>query len=169
MDLINFTFMLLVIYQVKHFLFDYPFQTDWMLGKFKPGWDFLGPLATHAGLHGLATFIIVQAVGFDFFSGVTLGLFDFVVHFTMDRLKAGPKYLGRFKPLSPKEYHELKTNTQEIKIGEVYGLSITKKKLLDNKYFWWSIGFDQLVHHCTHYAIIYVLVASKIYKFLGAF
>jgi hypothetical protein len=33
-----------------------------------------------------------------------LAIVDFVVHFTMDRIKAGPRYLGRFSDVSSKAF-----------------------------------------------------------------
>lgn len=124
-------FVLLVVFQLKHFLADYPLQGKYMLGKFKPGWEFLGPLAAHAGVHALLTWCIASVViGRGEWAGglaEKLALMDFVVHFTMDRIKAGPKYLGRFKDMM-------------------------------RPYFWWCLGFDQMVHHLTHYAIIYFLL-----------
>lgn len=143
-------FLLLAIYQVKHFLCDFPLQGPWMLRKFLPGWDFALPLAAHAGLHALFTLVI--AFIFSWRPGnvlFCLGLasFDFIAHFIMDRIKAGPKYLGRYKSLSAKEYNELWSST----FGQA-------RELRHNTYFWWCLGFDQMVHHLTHYAIIFALV-----------
>jgi hypothetical protein len=121
-------FVLLVVYQLKHFLADYPLQGTYMLGKFKlHGW--VRPLAAHAGVHGLLTLAIALLfIGKkSFFVPVALAVFDFTIHFTMDRIKASPNMLGRFKDFYDKR-------------------------------FWWSLGFDQMVHHLTHYTIIYVLV-----------
>jgi hypothetical protein len=28
----------------------------------------------------------------------------------------------------------------------------------ENKLYWWSLGFDQMIHHLTHYSIIAILV-----------
>ena len=64
-----------------------------------------------------------------------------VVHFTMDRIKASPNMLGRFKPLTKETYPT--ANEAAIK---------------SNTYFWWSLGLDQGVHHLTHYVIIWWLV-----------
>ena len=118
-------FALLAVFQAKHFVADFPLQGTWMLGKFRPGWDFVGPLAVHAGVHGAMTLAVALFVAPQLW---WLGLLDMLVHFTMDRIKAGPKYLGRWKP--------------------------------DNKYFWWSLGLDQMVHHMTHYVCIYFLVTT---------
>src|SRR3989344_7267133 len=118
-------FVLLVVYQFKHFLADYPLQGKYMLGKFKPGWDFLGPLVAHCGVHAVMTYFIgitylylnpLQDPGFYKGTVLCMGLaaFDFVAHFCMDRIKAGPKWLGRFKALSGAEYMALMPTISEI-------------------------------------------------------
>lgn len=91
------TFLLLVIYQFKHFIADFPLQREYMLRKTLPQWDFLLPLTMHCLVHAAGTLIIclIFAPGLYW-----LALFDFIVHFLMDRLKSGPKYLGRFNDLS---------------------------------------------------------------------
>lgn len=139
--MIETTFALLVIYQIKHFLADFPLQTGYMLGKFKDGWGFLPPLLAHVGVHAVFTFVIVLFFTESIFLAFVLSVFDFTVHFFMDRIKAGSKYLGRYKPLTAKEYS-----------------SATKKQKQHNMFFWWSIGLDQMVHHLTHYAIIACVV-----------
>lgn len=30
----------------------------------------------------------------------------------------------------------------------------------DDPRFWWALGFDQMIHHITHYIIIYIVVVS---------
>ena len=95
-----------------------------MLGKFKGGWDWLLPLTAHAAVHGGLTLGIVLLFAPRL---AWLALFDFGIHFTMDRIKASPNLLGRFKDMYDKK-------------------------------FWWCLGADQMVHHLTHYTIIYVLL-----------
>ena len=115
-------FILLIVYQIKHFLCDYPLQTPYMLQKLNlTGWAV--PLAAHAAVHGAFTLAIVMFVNPSLW---WLAIFDFAVHFTMDRIKASPNMLNRFG--------------------------------LEDKRFWWSLGFDQMVHHLTHYAIIFMLI-----------
>lgn len=124
MDIVS-LFALLVIYQLKHFICDYPLQNAYMLGKFEEiGW--VKPLLAHTGIHAVATFLIALVFTQMVFLSLSLALFDLVVHFIMDRVKASPKLLGRY----------------DIK----------------DKRFWWSLGFDQMVHHLTHYAIIACIV-----------
>ena len=95
-------YLLLVIYQLKHFICDFLLQGKYMLGKFKGGNEWILPLAAHAGVHGVATFLI--ALCFKPKSAFLIALFDMVVHFTMDRIKASPNMLGRFKPLTAETY-----------------------------------------------------------------
>jgi len=153
-----FVTILLVIYQWKHFLADYPFQGAYMLQKFRPDWGFFLPLTAHAGVHAAMTFLIVVFV--EPALAAPLALFDFVVHFIMDRIKAGPKYLGRFKNFSGKEYMtEIKPILDKLEHGSKPPQEIADR-LKSNTYFWWSLGLDQKVHHLTHYVIILVVTAK---------
>jgi len=83
--MISTIFILLFLYQIKHFLCDYIFQGKYMLGKFnKVGWEL--PLTAHAGTHFLGTLLIGL-----FFSTVPVALFcavlDFAIHFVVDKCK----------------------------------------------------------------------------------
>jgi hypothetical protein len=92
---------LLIGYQVKHFLADFVFQNVWMLQKSRPGWDFVLPLSIHAGIHSLFTLVIVLIINAQSW---WLAPLDFVLHFTMDRIKAGPRYMGRWSDIRSKAY-----------------------------------------------------------------
>ena len=116
-------FLLLIAFQIKHFICDYPLQGTYMLGKLRDTTLVL-PLAAHAAVHATATFLI--AIWFSLHLAIILAITDFILHFTIDRLKASPNYGGRFKP--------------------------------DQTYFWWALGADQMAHHLTHYAFIFVLL-----------
>lgn len=93
MDKIQLIFILLVLFQVKHYIADFPLQGEYMLHKTSPGWDFLAPLSVHCLIHAALTLVIVcwwqPALWW-------LALVDFATHFIMDRIKSGPRYLGRF-------------------------------------------------------------------------
>jgi hypothetical protein len=161
MSAIAAVFILLLLYQLKHFLADYPLQRPWMLGKFLPGWNFVPPLAAHCAVHALMTFAI--AVVYSGSPWLALGLagFDFGVHFLMDRIKASPKWMGRWKPVNAKEYMECQ---QIIKFGDENNAWLTDRpstaraRLRSNRLFWDALGFDQMVHHLTHYTIIFLLI-----------
>lgn len=91
-------FALLVAFQIKHFVCDFPLQTPYTLGKTKAtGW--IKPLLAHAGIHASATFLIT--VMFSIKLAVILALADLVIHFTVDRIKASPSLGGRFNPSQP--------------------------------------------------------------------
>ncbi len=163
-------FVLLVVYQLKHFLADYILQGEYMLGKFKPGWAFLMPLLAHVAVHSHFTFWIAFAslagfMGIDFWTALNwatwIGLLDGFVHFYMDRLKASPKYMGRWKPVTAAEYMDCKSTIEHT--GTWYDAQHevvvhAKARLRGNKLFWWALGFDQMVHHLTHYACIYFIL-----------
>ncbi|MGE0528748.1 MAG: DUF3307 domain-containing protein [Bdellovibrionales bacterium] len=92
---------LLIFFQIKHFIADFVLQNVWMLQKARPGWDFVPPLAIHSGVHGLMTLGAAVYVNPAYW---WLGVLDFAIHFTMDRIKAGPRYLGRYSDPSSKSF-----------------------------------------------------------------
>lgn len=91
-------FTLLVLFQIKHFLCDFPLQGKYMLQKFKPGWGFVLPLAAHAGVHAALTLLICRLIEAPWLLALQLAGFDFTAHFLIDRVKASPKMLGRYTP-----------------------------------------------------------------------
>ena len=93
MSKINLVFILLIAFQIKHFAADFPLQLPYMLKKMSPGWGFVGPLALHCAVHAVMTLAIVLCVDINLWY---LALVDFAIHFVMDRIKSGPRYLGRF-------------------------------------------------------------------------
>lgn len=155
-------FLLLVIYQLKHFVADYLLQGKYMLGKFKGGTEWVGPMLAHVGVHGSFTLLIAAAFGCHY--APWLALLDMVAHFAMDRIKASPDMLGRFKALSANEMREIiYENDHYVKKFHGTQTSINlkfeqEKKLKSNTLFWYSLGVDQMVHHLTHYAIIYLIL-----------
>jgi hypothetical protein len=160
MTVIALIFFLLVVYQVKHFLADYILQGSYMLGKFKDGWDWVLPLLAHVGVHAALTYFISMAVfimypiQFGFMTAVELAFLDAAIHFGMDRLKAGKKYLGRFKALSAAEMSNI------LSYRDTIGLDHFKPQLRGNRYFWLSLGADQACHHLTHYGLIYLMLVA---------
>jgi hypothetical protein len=88
------------------------------------------------------------------------GAFDFAVHFTMDRVKASPNMLGQFKALSGREAFMATTDLGFPAMTELDHAQqeVSRAALTGNKLFWLAVGFDQMIHHLTHYAIIAFLV-----------
>lgn len=132
-------FLLLILYQIKHFICDYPLQGQYMLGKFKGGTEWILPLLAHVGVHGLFTAVI--CLFFNPSLAIPLAIFDMTVHFIMDRIKASPNMLGKYQALTKSTF-----------------MTATNEEKKSNVKFWWALGLDQGVHHLTHYAIIYWLV-----------
>lgn len=98
-------FLLLVIYQVKHYICDFPLQTPYMLKKVLPGWEFFLPLLLHSAVHAFFTLLICLYFNPSLW---WLALVDGLVHFFMDRMKAGDRYLGRFRDKDkPSYWHAL--------------------------------------------------------------
>lgn len=131
------------LYHIKHFLADFPLQTEYMLGKFKGNFDWVKPLMAHAGVHALFTFIIltVFAPWLSWLMIIFLSLLDMTIHFMMDRIKASPGMLGSFTALAKSEY-----------------ANATSQEKKSNKYFWLSLGLDQMIHGLTHELIIFITI-----------
>ncbi|MGL6228629.1 MAG: DUF3307 domain-containing protein [Culicoidibacterales bacterium] len=137
MTLIYYVIALIICFQIKHFLCDFPLQTKYMLGKFDDdGW--FEPLFAHAAVHALFTytilFVFMTIFKLCFCAGIhivlALALFDLVVHFLIDLIK-----------IRVNKYYEQKPS---------------------DKHFWTMIGVDQLLHHLTHYTIIVAFVYTCI-------
>lgn len=162
------TVTLLLIFQAKHFLADYILQGEMMLGKFSRDSQVWVPaLVAHCSVHVVMTICISLWYTHNIKQSLALGLFDFVIHFGMDRLKASPDLMGRFKPVTAEEYKACVNMSDGWTPSGQYiddvGVrssmrKIGKKKLLGNKLFWWCLGIDQTVHHITHYIIITCIV-----------
>ena len=112
-------FGLLIAFQIKHLLADYFLQGRYMLGKFNPGWDFFGPLAAHAGTHGSMTLAIVCFFDPGFW---WLAAVDLVTHFVIDRVKAGPRWFGRFSDKSKPMYWWILGSDQALHHCVHYGI-----------------------------------------------
>ena len=153
---ITLIFVLLVVYQAKHFIADY-LTGHYQLSRFNDGFGSFIPLLSHALTHSALTFIIAlflvpAEVAF------VLAVGDGLVCFGMDSLKAGSR-LGRYKALSAEEYRAaMKALDHKNYPDLAFGVPAAQKKLREDKHFWWVKGFDGLVHHLTHYGIIYILV-----------
>ena len=126
--------VLLIAFQIKHFIADYPLQFPYMYENKGKSIRWIEPLMDHAGIHFIGTLIIVFIYGF--YSGlpieiggtkaalfmIFLGLIDFLTHFAIDRWKA------------------------------------TQKCGPDTKTFWTNLGIDQMLHHLVGIIIIWNIV-----------
>lgn len=157
--------LLLIVYQLKHFVADYPLQGSYMLGKFKPYPHFILPLLSHGLVHGVFTFLI--ALYFKSWeTAALLGALDMGIHSVVDWAKANPSIGGKFAALSKAEFvaliadppMKLTRNTHEPIIVEVSETEAAKMRQ-SNMYFWWALGADQLAHHLTHYLLIFIILS----------
>jgi len=94
-------FALAVVYQFKHFFADYVLQSDSMMKKANPDWSFFLPLLSHALVHGGFTFVIAWFFLHHLGWALALAAGDTLIHFFMDRIKASPRYLGRYRENRP--------------------------------------------------------------------
>jgi len=171
MTTVGMIFLLIVLFQAKHYVCDFLLQNKWMLGKFKPDWSFLLPLFAHAGVHGCFTLAICLVFAPRLW---WLAIADAVIHFLMDRAKAGQRYLGRFKALSGEEMRQEAYILEQAKDWRAnpdkYGRDFDNhakmletrawQRIKSNTHFWWALGLDQMVHHLSHYAFIAMIIWS---------
>lgn len=156
---------LLVIFQFKHYLADYELQNEYMLGKFKEK-NWVAPLSAHCFIHASFTFVI-SAITLDFKLMFGLAAFDFIIHFIMDRIKASPKLLGKHKAISAEKYIRLKQDMLETakiadKVTADQARDVFEIAMESNRKFWYALGIDQMVHHLTHYVIIFIILYGVI-------
>ena len=140
-------FTLLTLFQIKHWLCDYPLQTPFMLQKFQRT-KWIVPLACHAWTHALFTmtilsvFLLETQPLFEYTKLVLwLGVLDFTIHFVVDRVKA--HHCG----------YAVVHSTLLRTLPDLGG-----RYKMDDKRFWWSLGADQMLHHFTHYLIIGIVL-----------
>lgn len=120
-------YLMMVLFEVKHYIADFPIQTPYMLQKGKDK-SWVLPLASHALVHAAFTLAIILMARPEFWY---LAGMDFILHFVIDRIKA------RYK---------LKPGTWEAH---------EKGKLLSKYYR--AFGKDQLAHGLTYALIMYLM------------
>lgn len=144
--------ILLFAFQLKHFLADFLFETEYMLGKFKlKGW--IAPLSMHCYVHALFTLVIALIVGWRNLSPsycLLLSTIDFILHFLIDRIKASPSLFGKYDCLSKYECSKLRHLEYHRE------LLISKKE--SNWLFWVGFGISQMLHQISYYFIIYLIL-----------
>lgn len=156
---------LLVLFHLKHFLADYPLQTPYMLKKFLGGWDWVKPLAAHCYVHALFTWCIAYGSGASAYLSLGVACLDFTIHFIMDRIKASPNMLGRYKAMSASEYknalHEMSWKEFAKPRSEI-GMAAQRAedRMKGNTYFWWALGFDQMIHGLTDLLVVAILCGA---------
>lgn len=121
--------LLLVLFQLKHFIADWWLQTAWMVqGKRRRGWNFIQPLLAHAGLHAFLTVSVVQIATRNSDLALLAGLFDLTAHFCIDRIKSHPW------------------------MDFIFDIGNPQKKA-----YWLAMGTDQMCHQLTYLVIVYYI------------
>jgi hypothetical protein len=117
-------FFLLIAFQLKHFLADYPLQMNaYMQGKFnREGW--VMPLLSHVAVHGFFT-LLICLVFVPVWLAVVLSVADMTIHFVMDRIKASPDLLGRYKDKDQPAYWNTLGLDQAVHHLTHYGIILT--------------------------------------------
>ena len=131
--------LLLILFELKHFICDYPLQTEIMLKKGSAkSTEWIPALLVHCLVHSMGAMLV--CIVFIFIcSSVTgvaptkdkanvmfyIAFVDFILHFVIDRIKAHPKIGGRWKS--------------------------------NQKAFWNALGLDQAAHHLCQFGYIYLL------------
>ncbi|MBG1231283.1 DUF3307 domain-containing protein [Aestuariivirga litoralis] len=85
MTALNQLFLLLILFQFKHFVADGPLQTKAMVDEKSRYGATLG--IVHAGIHGILTIVVVMLVLHGWVWAVVLGLIDFAIHYHVDYVK----------------------------------------------------------------------------------
>jgi len=82
----EFLIVLVLLFQFKHLLADWVWQSGWMVRN-KAAWGHPGGLA-HAAMHAVLTLPILLFAGLGVFSALAVGLVEFAVHYHTDWAKA---------------------------------------------------------------------------------
>ncbi|MGB4810892.1 MAG: DUF3307 domain-containing protein [Methylophilaceae bacterium] len=121
----NTAFLPLLCLFIKHFICDFPLQANPWMYRNKGTYLHLGGIA-HAALHGVGTLIaLIPFVGLE--------------HFMIAAAVAGADMLVHYHI----DWAKMNINAK---------LSL---KPDNSEWFWISLGFDQLLHHLTYFAIVY--------------
>lgn len=125
-------FILLVVFQIKHYLADYPLQFSYMYTWKGMPTHWIAPLRDHAAVHAAMTLFITgvyiasktpdMSTREAFAIIFAVSFFDGISHFIIDRWKA------------------------------------TRGVGPDTEIFWYYLGIDQMLHHLVGIVIIYILI-----------
>lgn len=131
MESVTLFLFILFLFQLKHFITDFPLQSYYeILGRINNNQSWFLPLVVHGALHGLFTVAILLIVGVILtgeiliIPAIALGIFDAVFHIFVD---SGVLFVGRFTDYT-----------------------------LKNNAFVQLFGLDQLVHQLTYLVIIWL-------------
>lgn len=119
---------LLLALQVKHFVFDFAIQPRWMHAN-KGNFGHPGGIV-HAWLHGIATGVILSALGF-WPLAIPICALEFVAHYVIDWTKMNITRIMGWVPIPKGPY-----------------------SWPSSEAFWIFLGADQLAHQLCYVAIV---------------
>jgi hypothetical protein len=88
---------LIALLLIKHFLADFPLQSQAMVQAKGQRRDWYDWLFAHCAVHSLLTFLVL-VLFVSFAEAAVLAACEHWLHFVIDRLKAHPNIGGRWKP-----------------------------------------------------------------------
>ena len=132
-------FVLLLAFQIKQLLCDYPIQPEFLLKRFQS--SSVNGLLLYSFFHGfftLAICLILTTASFPLAAG--LALLDVGIDFVLGLTRSKSDLLARFRPL----------DLQEFTVA-------SRKAKRQHRLYWIFFGIDQALHHMTHFSIVYIL------------
>lgn len=90
--------LLYIAFFIKHFLADFPLQTQWMIRE-KGHWGKLGGIV-HSGVHAILTVAVLSLFSIEPTVAASAGALDFVSHYHIDGLKM---YVGNKTGWTPSD------------------------------------------------------------------
>lgn len=122
--------LLFLLFEFKHFICDFLLQTKYMLGKFNDKFkDYWYPLYLHASINGCGAFLISIFISNND-NNIKASILIFIIEIILHFI------IDRIK---------------------------ASKKLLNRwdikeKQFWWSLGFDQMLHRICYILYIFMIL-----------
>jgi hypothetical protein len=132
-------FVLLLAFEVKQLLCDYPILPDFLLKRFHS--NGIKAFILYSAFHGFITFTIcLLLTNAEYPLALLMSLLDFAAGFALAMFRSHSSMIARFKPLDLDEF-----------------MSASRKAKRQHRMYWTFFGLDQAIHHMTHFSIIYIL------------
>lgn len=132
-------FLMLLAFEFKQFLCDYPIHPTFILKSFQT--DNNRAFLFHAGIHALLTLAICLIfTTAEFPLALMLAGLDFFMDFALAIFRSRTGFIARFKPLDLDEFMEA-----------------SRHQKVQHRLYWLFYGLDRMIHHVTYFAIIYIL------------
>jgi hypothetical protein len=132
-------FLILLMFEFKKLLCDYPIHPTFILKKFQS--ENYKAFAFHSFVHSFFTFLIISIMtDADMGLSLTLSFFEYIVHFALSLWKSRSQLMARFRPLDLDEF-----------------LVADKKSKFHHRMYWGIFAVDRMIHQGLYLLILYVL------------